>query len=545
EMLGRMCAAAAQDSIKTVWTFLKKNKTPLDSDIRFSSITFGGRQLIQAEFAPVLGGIQPQGKIRESEARLHTLIENLPFDFWACDENGVFDLQNQISLLWWGYLRGKHYTEVFSSDPQKEDWDTSCRDALDGHTVVRNRDVAPGGHPGYFYEIIAPVKDGNCVHGFVGVNIDLTDLRAAQQKVEAQSILVNDLIQQSPVGIMATRIDSRNVEIINKEFTSITGYTSEDIHVGSDWWTLAYPDPSHRETMITLFDTMYIQAQAEGMTLAPIESDITCRDGTHKSILGYYSVVADFTLFFIVDITEKQKITNDLLDSRRRLEQIMRFLPDPTFAINLGGEVIYWNRAIEDLTGVSARDVIGKNNYEHSFRFYGERKEMLIDIVLEPEKKLGGRYDFVRREGDSFFTQLKTTLANGKDIYLWGKASPFYDQAGNVIGAMESIRDISISKENEEMLVESEKKYRSIFESLPLGFFRTALDGRVLEMNPACVRIFGYDAKEEIIEAMAESPSNFYANAEDRNHIMAEAVAAKGAPVQFPVKHRKKDGSFF
>ena len=69
--------------------------------------------------------------------------------------------------------------------------------------------------------------------------------------------------------------------------------------------------------------------------------------------------------------------------SEQRLSDIINFLPDATFAIDREGRVIAWNYSIEEMTGVAAREILGKGNYEYSIPFYSERRPILIDLIFE------------------------------------------------------------------------------------------------------------------------------------------------------------------
>jgi PAS domain S-box-containing protein len=88
------------------------------------------------------------------------------------------------------------------------------------------------------------------------------------------------------------------------------------------------------------------------------------------------------------DITEQKRIEEELRDSEQIRQEIINHLPDPTFAINEKGEVIAWNKAIEDFLGIKARDMIGKGNFEYSIPFYGERRPILIDLAIHPDEAL-------------------------------------------------------------------------------------------------------------------------------------------------------------
>ncbi len=69
-------------------------------------------------------------------------------------------------------------------------------------------------------------------------------------------------------------------------------------------------------------------------------------------------------------------------DTDRRLKEIIDALPDPTFVVDKDGYVLVWNRAIEEMTGVPAENILGKGNYEYALPFYHQRRPMLTDWVL-------------------------------------------------------------------------------------------------------------------------------------------------------------------
>ena len=64
------------------------------------------------------------------------------------------------------------------------------------------------------------------------------------------------------------------------------------------------------------------------------------------------------------------------------MSDIIHFMPDATFAIDREGKVIVWNRAMEEMTGVKAEDMLGKGDHEYSLPFYGARRPKLIDLDI-------------------------------------------------------------------------------------------------------------------------------------------------------------------
>jgi len=156
------------------------------------------------------------------------------------------------------------------------------------------------------------------------------------------------------------------------------------------------------------------------------------------------------TLNFVSDVTPRVRAEEALKKSERQLADIMNFLPDATFACDDGGRIIAWNKEMEKLSGVKAIDMIGKNDYEYALPFYGVRRPMLIDMILHPNKKIEKNYVYYERKKN--FIYAVTSFKNKKaTVWVWAKSSIIYDHHENIIGAVETIRDITDSKiaENE------------------------------------------------------------------------------------------------
>ncbi|MBN2898433.1 MAG: PAS domain S-box protein [Clostridia bacterium] len=142
-----------------------------------------------------------------------------------------------------------------------------------------------------------------------------------------------------------------------------------------------------------------------------------------------------------------KKNTNRIEDqanrSLRQLYGVIDFLPDATFIIDTKGEVVYWNPAMEKLTGVSADEMIGKGNYEHGKVFYGENRPMLIDLALNPNSEMEQTYDVILRDGHVLEVKTEVSIRNRDDRYVTAKASALFDAKGTVIGAIESFHDLT------------------------------------------------------------------------------------------------------
>ncbi len=130
-------------------------------------------------------------------------------------------------------------------------------------------------------------------------------------------------------------------------------------------------------------------------------------------------------------------------EMQRRLADIINFLPDPTLVIDHEGKVIAWNRAIEEMTGVPAADMLGKGNHEYALPFYGERRPILIDLVLLPQEEVEKKYAQIKREGGILSGETYTPALKNGSRFLYGTASALHAAEGKIVGAIEIIRDIT------------------------------------------------------------------------------------------------------
>jgi PAS domain S-box-containing protein len=96
---------------------------------------------------------------------------------------------------------------------------------------------------------------------------------------------------------------------------------------------------------------------------------------------------------------------------------IIDFLPDATFVIDRKGAVIAWNRAIETMAGIKAKDMLGKGHNVYVIPFYGKRRPKLADLVLDYNKESPDEYDEWGRR-DWIWNELYDNLKRHEDCSL-------------------------------------------------------------------------------------------------------------------------------
>jgi PAS domain S-box-containing protein len=147
--------------------------------------------------------------------------------------------------------------------------------------------------------------------------------------------------------------------------------------------------------------------------------------------------------------------TEELAQSKRRMSDIIDFLPDATLVIDHLGRVIAWNLAMEKLTGIPSEQILGKGDYEYGIPFYGRRRPILIDQVMHPNPEHEENYQGFRREGNTLYgeTRSEHLRGNTEEVYLFAAASALFDANGVRVGAIETLRDITAWKNIEKELI--------------------------------------------------------------------------------------------
>ena len=217
------------------------------------------------------------------------------------------------------------------------------------------------------------------------------------------------------------------------------------------------------------------------------------------------------------------------------LSDFIDYLPDAAFMIDCDGNVVFWNQAMELLTGVSAPGMLGKGNYEYALPFYDERRPMLIDIVLYPDKYIPDQYYFFKKNGDTVSGETIVPGLKGKRCYLWGNAIAVRNGDGEIIGAIETVKDITDIRFSEGRLCLQEEKYRWFFENMQDVYYEVAIDGTLLELSHSVENVFGWK-REQLI---GTSIVRLYVNPKDRDSFLRDITrTGKVYDYELLLKHR-------
>ncbi|MCX5814707.1 MAG: ATP-binding protein [Proteobacteria bacterium] len=186
-----------------------------------------------------------------------------------------------------------------------------------------------------------------------------------------------------------------------------------------------------------------------------------------------------------------------LQEAHQRLSDTIDFLPDATFVVDNEQKVIAWNKAIEEMTGVPAGDIVGKGDQAYALPFYGEKRLILIDFVFDEDPDSQKKYASFEKKEHTFYAETYAPyLYEGKGAYLWVTASPLIDKLGNRVGAIESLRDITDRKHAEEVIQSEKHRFLTLVENAPFGLVLIDIDGNFKYINSKFKEIFGYDLED-------------------------------------------------
>jgi PAS domain S-box-containing protein len=204
------------------------------------------------------------------------------------------------------------------------------------------------------------------------------------------------------------------------------------------------------------------------------------------------------------DISHRKEAEEALRESERRLHSIIDGSPIPAFVIGKDHRVLYWNRALEELSGINADKVIG--TAEHWRAFYREERPCMADLLVDQsleaipqwyfEKYIKSRLLDDAYEATDFFPELGDA---GK--WLRFTAAVIRDSQGDLVGAIETLEDITERKQAEEELIRVRKlESLEIFAGGIAHDFNNLLS--VMLRNLFLAKLSLADEKEELADGL-------------------------------------------
>ena len=364
-----------------------------------------------------------------------------------------------------------------------------CYHVLQGNSVpcsfCTNKIIKEMNYRPYFWESYNPVADrtyqiidrvikwtdGQDVRFELAV--DITAKKEAEQILRESEERYRALVNKLPDFVLVL-IDQKIV-FVNDIALEMSGYSLYDL-IGEP--ILKFINPIYR-----LFVLDKIKHYASGEEVGIFEIEVLFKNRKVRAVnvqsarITYNKIRA--TLIVLTDITERKKAEEKL----RLLAQAVKSSSEGISISDLNSNLIFVNEAFTKIFGYDESELMGK----HVDILRSKRNPQPLLTEIEKATINGG-----------WTGELMNRKKDGTEFPILLSTSSVLNEKGFPYALVGITRDISQQKLAEKILIESEERYRNIFDYSPIGIYRTTPDGRILLANPALVDMLGYPSAEEL-----------------------------------------------
>ena len=217
---------------------------------------------------------------------------------------------------------------------------------------------------------------------------------------------------------------------------------------------------------------------------------VMTKDGHQRVIQYRNSLVFDATGPIGVrglarDFTEGIQAGEALLDSEEKYRTILETIEEGYYEVDIDGNFTFFNDSMCKILGYPKDELMGMKNRQYMDRENAKKVYQVFNRVYNTGKPHKGfDWEFTRKDGTKRYVETSASLMK--------------DAEGQRIGFRGILRDVSDRKRTEKALKESEEKYRTLFED-SLEAMSLTQQGKVVDVNPAWLRLHGFEDKEEVI----------------------------------------------
>ncbi len=472
--------------------------------------------------------VSPRAAHPIHKSELFPFLDNLPFDLFALDTKGRYSMQNAHCRKNWGNFIGKRPEDVMRNKATLKVWKSNNRRAFSGETIKGEVSFSVKGKKRDFYNIIAPVSRKNKAEGIVGINIDITDRKNADEKLKASETKYRELYDKAPD--MYHSLDAEGIIVdCNETEARMLGYKKAEI-IGrplTDFFT---------ERSREMFQQHFSRLNRRRKEIT-VEREFVRRNGTKFPASLHISAELDKkgriikTRTIARDISDLKKVEEDLRNKERDYRIILQNVDEIVYAVDLKegvteGRVQFVSNKIQDLLDYSPSEFIDNPELWLSIMHPDDRESIEKDTkrISEDREKLIRTYRL----------RHKSTRQ-----YRWfeDRVVPLIDERGTLASFFGVARDVTQNKIAEEALLEKERKYRALFEDSYVPIFTTTRDGTFLDINKSMLDLFGYTQQEMLGMDVLE----IYADPDDRKKFQA-AIEQQGVIRDYEIRLMRKDG---
>jgi PAS domain S-box-containing protein len=255
---------------------------------------------------------------------------------------------------------------------------------------------------------------------------------------------------------------------INAEMTSIKRFLSENTY---EDLIKSFKDLPHSKKEINEIEIML-----ENNNPIYILLTSTPKMDEDGKCIGIYCIFRDITAY--------KNIETALRQSQEKFSTAFQATPDAIIISHLSdGRIIEVNEAYLQLSGYSRQETLNRSTIEMNFWYDKDERAVLLNELKEKGRIFEKEFNFRIKSGE-----LRTTTISIEKLKI-----------GNIPCLLSIIRDINDRKKAENVLRQSELRFRELFDHAPVGYHELDIDGKIVEINNTELEMLGY-SREEMID---------------------------------------------
>ena len=443
-------------------------------DLRSKLIEWEGKPAFQTIVRNVTDRKRAEEELKKALTFNEAIIDSIPGIVYLYDDTGHLVHFNKKSEEVTGYsgeeLQGKQALDFFNGrQPDTSIIKNGIAETMTkGHSSVEASMITKDGRsiPMIFTGIKLDIAGRDHL---LGIGIDITNAKRAQEALRESEERFRILTESSPTAILLYQ--NNKWVYANSAATRITGYSNQEL-LSMNFWDIVHPDYKQ-----LVQERGQRRQRAEAVTNR-YEFKIISKDGTVKwvDLSGATIIIGGSPagIISVLDITERKKAEEELKESEERYRAFFNTSRDCVFISSLDGHWINMNNAAIDLFGYSSRDELMRVNIPSLYANPAQRTKLLNTLMARGYSK-DFPVDLLKKDGTKIHALITSTIK--------------YDDNGNAMGLMGTIKDITESMRAEEEI----RKLASIvqFSSEMVNLF--TLDGKMIFLNNAGSKILGID----------------------------------------------------
>ena len=465
-----------------------------------------------------------QEELARKDAMLSAMLRNMPFDFWARDTELRSIMQSDASIRLWGDLAAGD--EDFVPQETRTVWRETDRKVMEQSPVEEERTLRlPTGELRTFQSVVALIREGENTLGLLGVNVDITARKAAEEALRESTARYDELTRRIPVGVylFSLRDGETRFEYVSPRLCGMLGLREADFAAGLRPFRPAV-HPEDYPDMLRAGQESLAAAAAfrwEGRFLVRGEERWVSIEAEPAPMPGgtrWSGVVSD--------ITARKQAEQALLRSERRFAALIRNSFDTINILDADGRQVFVSDAVQRILGFTAAELTDIP---------------VIETMIHPDDRARVRESFTRaiREGTAW-VQYRHRHKDGAWVHLeaWGTNQLDNPDIGGVVV---NVRDVTDRLRVEEALARSSRLWRRLLDSMHEGVWAFDENQRTIFVNGRLAAMTGYSLGE--LDGMVFSDMLDEAQARIvRERMQARRMRIAGA---MDYQLRRKDGSLF